>query len=82
MSPRYLNCGASVSNRRVKTKAELKALMRENPSQVTFDATSMFDRDGSFKGDAIPAGVTLSVVGPDPRTPDMVSSIMHGRVGL
>ena len=58
---RYLNCGASTSNRRGNTKAELRALMREDPSLVTFDATSMFDHDGTFKGDAIPAGVTLSV---------------------
>ena len=52
---RYLNCGASVSNRRVKTKAELRALMREDPSQVTFDAASMFDRDGMFPGKRYPA---------------------------
>jgi hypothetical protein len=62
----YVNCGASVQGQRVKTKKALKEAMKNDPSSVSFDSTSMFDDYSTIYGDKIPRGIILSVVGPDP----------------
>lgn len=63
----FFNCGAYAPNgSRVKTKKQLKELLKENPHGVFFDGTGVFDEAGGYKGDEIPEGVTLSVVLPDP----------------
>ena len=65
----YLNTGAMVteSGLRVASKKRLKEMIKADPRSVTFDPTSMFDNQAHFDGASIPAGVTLSVVGPDPQ---------------
>ena len=58
----YLNTGAMVteSGLRVASKKRLKEMIKVDP-------TSMFDNQTHFDGASIPAGVKLTVVGPDPQ---------------
>jgi hypothetical protein len=62
----YINCGARINGERARTKKALREALTTDPSSVVFDPTSMFDSQAEIAGDAIPAGTTLSVVGPDP----------------
>lgn len=64
----YLNVGATVVGYRVAAKKHLKEYLKADPASVVFDPTSMFDDPTPFDGAHIPAGRTLSVVGPDPHT--------------
>lgn len=64
----YLNVGATHAGYRVIAKKHLKEYLKADPASVTFDPTSMFDDPTPFDGAHIPAGRTLTVVGPDPRT--------------
>jgi hypothetical protein len=65
----YLNVGAShAADGRIRTKKELKALLAADPATVVFDRTSPETPGPNVTGDAIPLGVKLSVVGPDPFT--------------
>jgi hypothetical protein len=65
---RYINCGVSdtVSGERIRTKKHLKELAASEPAQLLFDPTSVFDKQGSIRGDTVPADASLSVCGPDP----------------
>jgi hypothetical protein len=65
---RYINCGVSdvVSGERIRTKKRLKELAATEPAQLLFDPTSIFDKQGKIRGDAVPTDVSLSVCGPDP----------------
>lgn len=68
MIPIFYNCGCYNHQRRIQTKKALKEALRENTSSVYFDGTSMHDTVPGYRGNEIPEGVTLSVVGPDPFT--------------
>jgi hypothetical protein len=66
---RYVNCGAyGADGKRVKTKKQLREELATSPGDVYFDSTSMFDSESGFQGDAVPEGLSLSVVMPDPYT--------------
>lgn len=68
----WINAGASFDGRRVKTKAELKRLLKAEPQNVTFDTTGNFPRreeivTASDLGNRPNAdSESWSIVGPDP----------------
>jgi hypothetical protein len=65
----FINTGVYINGKRPKTKKELREAIKNDPSSVTFDVTSMFDSTSSYKADdaeLIRSGVALSIVGPDP----------------
>jgi hypothetical protein len=64
----YINCGAldAVTRERIPSKKRLKELAANEPAQLLFDPTSIYDRQGMMRGDTVPVGVHLSVCGPDP----------------
>lgn len=62
----YVNCGAYIAGRRAPSKKALKIALADAPDRVAFDPTSMFGSQGIIRGDAVPEGVSLQVVGPDP----------------
>lgn len=65
----YVNVGAWVSGARPASKAALKRALSSDPASILFTPTSMLHRGpASYRPDDIPAGVSLSVVGPDPET--------------
>ena len=64
----YINVGASVDGMRVKSKAALKRAIKDSPATVAFDSTSPMGESFNGGPSQIPAGVKLSVVGPDPYT--------------
>lgn len=66
----YINCGAldAVTRERITRKKRLRELAASEPAQLLFDPTSIFDEQGSIRGDSVPPYVTLSVCGPDPYT--------------
>ena len=53
---------------RPKTKKALKEAMRDDPASVVFDPTAAFGTQEFIRGDDVPSGVVLVVVGPDPYT--------------
>ena len=63
----FVNVGAQIDGKNVATKKALREAMRDNPETVEFCTTAeLFDGTHTYTGDALPAGKTLSVVGPDP----------------
>jgi hypothetical protein len=64
----YINTGAYIGTARAASKAALIRAMRADPTGVRFDRTAaVLDEGGAeLSGAEIPAGVRLSVVGPDP----------------
>lgn len=67
----YINAGASYQWRRVKTKAELKRLLKAEPQNVTFDTTSLHAKPETVIASDLgnrPHGASesWSIVGPDP----------------
>lgn len=62
----YVNVGAFINGQRAKTKRELKNAMLMAPETVLFDQTALLMEGQFVHGNAIPPGVTLSVVGPNP----------------
>lgn len=63
----YFNCGANGPGGRPATKKALQALLDSSPEEVYFDGTSFgFDEAKGYRGNEVPPGVILSVVGPDP----------------
>jgi hypothetical protein len=75
----YAGVGAmSPDGQRIPTKTALKRLLlgekksstEPAPSEVLFDVTDLLgDYAGqTFRGDDLPEGVSLQVVGPDPQT--------------
>jgi hypothetical protein len=83
----YINCGAWTNRRvRVQTKKELKDLIAQDPALVIFDPTSLHpgsnNNGNDISGDSIPAGVVLSVAGPDPaRNRKWYASVTKGAKG-
>jgi ABC-type histidine transport system ATPase subunit len=71
--PGYINCGATDERGQFfKTKAALKRALAEDPSKVTFYGTAQalgpeLGGAGTIDGNHVPEGVTLVVVGPDPK---------------
>lgn len=63
-----INVGAFINNERPPSKAALKRALANDPAAVRFDATTAIGpRVGAeFTGDALPEGVRLVLVGPDP----------------
>jgi hypothetical protein len=63
-----IGVGAFVNDVRPATKAALRVALRDNPETVTFDATAAIGpRVGEiYRGDDVPEGVRLNVVGPNP----------------
>jgi len=79
----YENVGAFVAGRRPASKAALKAALKDAPGTVTFDSTSAFGGGQTYTPDTIPAGVTLSVCGPDPyRSRKFYASVAIGPKGV
>lgn len=65
----YYNCGAILNHVRVPSKKALKEAMANHPEEVYFEGTAeMFQTVEGYRGNEIPEGIKLSVVGPDPRT--------------
>lgn len=69
----YINAGAKYQGRRVKTKAELKRLLKAEPQNVTFDTTSLHSSPETVTASDLgnrPHGASesWSIVGPDPYT--------------
>lgn len=65
----FENVGAYINGSRPRTKKALKEALKERPTEVSFDATSMFAQVGSYQLDDLPgSGIKLSVTGPDPYT--------------
>jgi hypothetical protein len=65
----WINVGAYIGDDRAASKAALKRALASAPHTVTFDATSELSAGpAGYRGDDVPAGVNLSVVGPDPYT--------------
>jgi hypothetical protein len=67
----YINVGAYVNGKRPASKKAVREAFAADPNSVEFDKTAgLFDGYGSFQGiadlDALPAGTTLVLVGPDP----------------
>lgn len=64
----YINVGARVAGNTKPTKKALKDALKSDPTTVTFYTTDAFGPwySKTFRGDDIPAGFKLSVVGPDP----------------
>jgi hypothetical protein len=63
----FYNCGAFGPNgSRIKSKKQLKELLKADPKGVYFDGTGLFDATSGYRGHEIPVGLKLSVVGPDP----------------
>jgi hypothetical protein len=64
----YVNVGAHDGLARPTTEQELRDALAENPGAVVFDSTTALGpRKGAvFAADDIPAGVSMSVCGPDP----------------
>lgn len=74
----YINVGAVVNGNTKPKKGELVKAMKEDPTTVTFYVTGDLGPYGgqSFRGDAVPDGFKLSVVGPDPyRKRDWYSTV-------
>lgn len=66
---KYINVGAKLRDGiRIPTKKALTVLLRDSPSEVLFDPTSMFDAQDEICADDLPTDARLSVVGPDPYT--------------
>jgi len=63
----YFNCGAyGADGKRIPTKKQLRAEMADHPGEVYFDGTALVKDVGGYRGDDIPDGAILSVVGPNP----------------
>lgn len=62
----YVNAGAYVAGARPRTKKALREALATAPGSVIFDTTAAFNPFAHYRATEIPAGVTLSVVGPDP----------------
>ena len=63
-----INTGAFIDGRRAPSKRAIKIALAVHPERVLFDPTSPFNDPAPIRGDQIPAGVSLTVVGPDPFT--------------
>lgn len=66
----YVNVGALINGGNAASKKALKEALKSAPETVTFYGTAavpgMAGYGARYQGDQIPAGITFSVVGPDP----------------
>ena len=83
----YVNVGAYVDGVRPRTKKALREALAVSPADVRFDQTSALAAGKisscDLRGDAVPPGYRLAVVGPDPYTHRRwyaVVEIIDGRV--
>lgn len=66
-----------------KTKAALKAAIKDDPKSVYLYATSSMGPQFSGPADQLPEGTDFIVVGPDPfRKRDWYANVTRGRNGL
>lgn len=79
----YINCGVrDKAGVRIPTKAMLKRLLKEDPSQLVFDKTSPFNGTGNLTTDDLEPGLVFTVCGPDPyRERRWWSSVKLGKKG-
>lgn len=75
-----IGVGAWLPDGRPATKTALRKALADAPGTVRFNATAKVGPHigKSFQGDAIPEGVRLNVVGPDPDT----ARVWYGNVTL
>lgn len=61
----FINVGVrdAVSRELIPSKKRLGEMAAE-PGSLTFDPTSLFDKQGEIRGGSAPPGMTLSVCGP------------------
>lgn len=65
----YINVGAwTRDGSRPQSKKALKDALKADPTAIRFEGTSMLGPAFEGTAEEIPAGATLSVVGPDPFT--------------
>lgn len=79
-----IGVGAQLSTGRPATKKALRDALTSAPETVRFDATAAVGAQvgQTFTGDAIPDGVRLNVVGPDPYTArNWYANVTRGRDG-
>ncbi len=62
----YINCGAFVNGQRPASKKALREALVATPDAVSFDGASFLGPQFSGSVAELPAGITLSVCGPDP----------------
>jgi hypothetical protein len=63
----HINVGArNADGSNVPTKKALGEAIKKNPQTITFYPTSQFGSQSLIRGDEVPAGTILNVVGPDP----------------
>lgn len=81
-----MNAGArTVSGDHFPSKKALRAALAADPSEVVFYSTSPMGphANESFRGNEVPADVTLSLVGPDPYTSrTWYGTGVHGGTGF
>jgi hypothetical protein len=67
----YYNCGAenAVTGERYPSKKAMKEALAAEPAAVYFDGTApAFQSVQGYRGDELPEGVKLVVIGPNPYT--------------
>jgi len=77
--------GLFIGNRRPASKKALKEAIAENPANVFVESTSSAFGFPSFSGslDTLPAGTTVTFVGPDPyRDRRFYGTISRGARGI
>lgn len=65
----YINVGAYSDNQRIKTKSQLKQMVKDSPELVRFDQTSPLAENHlsrTIEVNMLNPQIVLSVVGPDP----------------
>lgn len=79
-----IGVGALVNGERPPTKKALREALANAPTTVELDSTAAVGGHvgKTFRGDAIPEGVRLNVVGPDPYTArNWYANVTCGRDG-
>ncbi len=79
----YINVGAKIDGHDAPSKKALKLTLADHPERVEFYSTSPMGPQFVGTPDKIPAGFTLSVVGPDPfRSRKFYASVTNGPKGV
>lgn len=64
----FINVGAYINGERPASKKALREALANAPESVRFDGTALLGEQFNGPPSTIPAGVKLSVAGPDPYT--------------